>query len=136
MDKPLLTHYDIYFDDEKEIYTVKTPTGDNYEISMGNFAILLTEYINRRKSHKVANWLWLLGFLGIHRFYIGDTLKGLLLLGTFGGMLVGWLVDLLFTHKRIDEINKQLEAELVAQAIEETQKDKELDEELGLTDNL
>ncbi len=36
-----------------------------------------------------------LGFLGIHRFYLGYTLMGVLYIFTFGLFGIGWLIDLI-----------------------------------------
>ncbi len=84
------------------------------------------EYDRQKKSKKVAGWLCVfLGFLGVHRYYVGDYLKGILLLGTFGGMLIGWLLDFFFIQTRIDEFNRDLMLDLLAQAIEGTRKDEE-----------
>ncbi|MWB98528.1 TM2 domain-containing protein [Agromyces seonyuensis] len=45
----------------------------------------------------VATWLlsWLLGALGIDRFYLGKVGTGILKLITFGGLGIWWLVDLI-----------------------------------------
>ncbi|MBZ0116290.1 MAG: TM2 domain-containing protein [Sandaracinaceae bacterium] len=49
-----------------------------------------------RESHSL--WmgyaLWLLGFLGAHRFYYGKKLTGILWMCTLGLLGIGWLFDL------------------------------------------
>ena len=53
-------------------------------------------------------WLLLtfLGVLGIHRFYMGKVLTGLLWLCTFGLLGVGLLYDLLTLNEQVDEMNR------------------------------
>ncbi len=46
------------------------------------------------RSRQVATFLVLLGLLGAHRFYLGQIWYGLLMLFTFGGYGVLWLIDL------------------------------------------
>jgi len=46
------------------------------------------------RSRQVATFLVLLGPLGAHRFYLGQIWYGLLMLFTFGGYGVLWLIDL------------------------------------------
>ena len=38
---------------------------------------------------------WLVGFLGVHRFMIGDTTNGILMLLTFGGCGIWTIIDLI-----------------------------------------
>ena len=38
--------------------------------------------------------LWILGFMGAHRFYYGKPISGTLYFFTLGLLLVGWIVDL------------------------------------------
>lgn len=47
----------------------------------------------------LATWLfsWLLGFLGVDRFYLGKVGTGLVKLLTVGGFGVWWLIDLVLT---------------------------------------
>jgi hypothetical protein len=47
----------------------------------------------------IATWMfsWLLGFLGVDRFYLGKIGTGIVKLLTFGGLGVWWLIDLILT---------------------------------------
>jgi TM2 domain-containing membrane protein YozV len=47
-----------------------------------------------------------LGVFGVHRFYLGKWLTGLLWLFTGGLFLVGWLYDYWTLNGQIDEINR------------------------------
>jgi TM2 domain-containing membrane protein YozV len=60
-------------------------------------------------NYNVA-WLLLafLGLLGIHRFYMGKWLTGLLWMFTGGFFLVGWLYDLWTLNEQVSEINMRV----------------------------
>ena len=45
-------------------------------------------------SLAVAYVLWLFGFMGAHRFYLGRPISGTLYFFTLGLFLIGWIVDL------------------------------------------
>lgn len=55
-----------------------------------------------------VSWLLLtfLGIFGIHRFYLGKWLTGILYLCTGGLFLMGLLYDLLTLNGQVDEINR------------------------------
>ncbi|RBP48248.1 TM2 domain-containing membrane protein YozV [Roseimicrobium gellanilyticum] len=48
-----------------------------------------------------------LGVFGVHRFYMGKVLTGLLWLVTGGLFLVGWVYDYCTLNGQIDEINRR-----------------------------
>lgn len=54
-------------------------------------------------------WILLvfLGVFGIHRFYQGKILTGLLYLVTGGCFLIGWLYDMLTLNGQLDELNRR-----------------------------
>lgn len=64
-------------------------------------------YAAGRYDYSTA-WILLvfLGLFGIHRFYQGKILKGLLYLMSGGLFGVGWLYDLLTLNGQIDELNR------------------------------
>ena len=54
-------------------------------------------------------WILLtfLGLFGVHRFYMGKWLTGILWLATGGLLGLGWLYDLWTLNEQVDEINRQ-----------------------------
>ena len=65
-------------------------------------------YIEGDKDY-TTSWILLtfLGLFGIHRFYLGKWITGLIWLLTGGVFLLGYLYDLLTLNRQIDEINRQ-----------------------------
>ncbi|MCE2690720.1 MAG: TM2 domain-containing protein [Rubrivivax sp.] len=63
-------------------------------------------YVAGRKSYNVS-WVLLtfLGIFGIHRFYLGKWLTGLLWLLTGGLLLLGVLYDYWTLNGQVDEVN-------------------------------
>jgi TM2 domain-containing membrane protein YozV len=63
-------------------------------------------YLTGRKSYNVS-WLLLtfLGIFGIHRFYLGKWLTGLLWLLTGGLLMLGVLYDYWTLNGQVDEVN-------------------------------
>ena len=97
MDKTVLKYRKVIYNENTLMYTVKTGTGGNYKISTNRYLIYAKEYDNQKKSSVIAYILWLfLGIFGVHRFYVGDFFKGILLFFTLGGFIIGWLVDFVF----------------------------------------
>jgi TM2 domain-containing membrane protein YozV len=65
-------------------------------------------YVPGPTDYSVA-WLLLsfLGPFGIHRFYMGKWVTGLVWLATGGLFFVGWLYDLWTLNEQVSEINSQ-----------------------------
>ena len=63
-------------------------------------------YVAGRKSYNVT-WVLLtfLGIFGIHRFYLGKWLTGLLWLLTGGVLMLGVLYDYWTLNRQVDEVN-------------------------------
>jgi TM2 domain-containing membrane protein YozV len=63
-------------------------------------------YVAGRKSYNVS-WVLLtfLGIFGVHRFYLGKWLTGLLWLLTGGLLLLGVLYDYWTLNRQVDEVN-------------------------------
>ncbi len=55
-----------------------------------------------------AAWILLvfLGIFGVHRFYMGKWITGIVWLLTGGLLGLGWLYDLLTLNEQVDEINR------------------------------
>lgn len=51
---------------------------------------------NRSTTHSilVGYLLWILGFLGAHRFYYGKQISGTIYFFTLGLLFIGWIIDL------------------------------------------
>lgn len=60
------------------------------------------------KNYTVT-WLLLtfLGFFGIHRFYLGKWITGIIYLCTGGLFLIGYLYDLWTLNSQISEVNRR-----------------------------
>jgi TM2 domain-containing membrane protein YozV len=60
------------------------------------------------KDYSVA-WILhtFLGLFGIHRFYLGKILTGLLWFFTGGLFLIGWLYDFWTLNEQVDELNRR-----------------------------
>ncbi|HVF55106.1 MAG TPA: TM2 domain-containing protein [Pyrinomonadaceae bacterium] len=77
--------------------------------------LFVSQYNSDRKDRSTALILSiLLGTLGIDRFYVGDTLLGLLKLLTFGGCWIWAVVDWFLIMDRADEYNRAKAQELMA----------------------
>lgn len=58
------------------------------------------------KSKFIAYLLWFfLGWAGVHRFYVGKVVTGIIYLFTFGVLGFGWLIDLFLLSGHVDTYN-------------------------------
>ncbi len=66
------------------------------------------KYVAGRLDYNIA-WLLLtfLGVFGVHRFYMGKVLTGLLWFFTGGLFLMGWLYDFLTLNEQVSEVNQR-----------------------------
>jgi TM2 domain-containing membrane protein YozV len=65
-------------------------------------------YVEGPTSYSVS-WILLafLGLFGVHRFYMGKWITGLIWLFTGGLFLLGWLYDLWTLNDQVDELNRR-----------------------------
>ena len=65
------------------------------------------EFDSVRKDPRVAYALWaVLGIIGGHRFYLGDTGRSIAMLFTLGGLGVWTLLDVFFVGRRVRAVNR------------------------------
>ncbi|MDQ7052758.1 MAG: NINE protein [candidate division KSB1 bacterium] len=63
----------------------------------------------QEKSVGVAYLLWLFfGPLGIHRFYLGKTVTGVIWLLTGGLFAIGWIIDLFLIPGMVETYNLRI----------------------------
>ncbi|MEU7903534.1 TM2 domain-containing protein [Actinoplanes sp. NPDC049118] len=69
------------------------------------------EYRAYRKDPRVAYGLWcVVGIIGGHRFYLGDTGRSLAMLFTLGGCGLWALLDVFFIGRRVRAVNRSRRA--------------------------
>jgi hypothetical protein len=74
-----------------------------------------SEYESVRKDPRAAYKIWLLlGLIGGHRFYLGDTTRSILMLFTLGGLGVWFLLDGLVVGRRVRAVNARRRAAIMA----------------------
>lgn len=65
--------------------------------------------MRKRRSLIIAYLLWFfLGIFGIHRFYLGRPISGVIYFLTGGLLGVGWLVDIVLTAFMVEDENHAL----------------------------
>ncbi len=60
-------------------------------------------------SKAVAYLLWIFGFMGAHRFYLGRSLSGTLYFFTLGLFFIGWIVDLFLIPDMVEKTDMRFE---------------------------
>lgn len=63
----------------------------------------MAESTSTTHSLLVGYLLWILGFLGAHRFYYGRQISGTIYFFTLGLLFIGWIIDLFLIPKMNDE---------------------------------
>ena len=110
------------FTGSHRFYFGKPVTGTIWFFTFGLLGIgwlidlLLIPGMDRDAESKYAtgpidyNVAWILltffGYFGLHRFYMGKILTGLLWLFTGGLLGIGWLYDLCTLNGQVDEVNR------------------------------
>ena len=73
------------------------------------------EYASVRKDTRTAYVLWcVVGILGGHRFYLGDTARSIAMLFTLGGLGLWTLLDVFFVGRRVHTVNRSRRAAVMA----------------------
>ncbi|MDY7084715.1 MAG: TM2 domain-containing protein [Actinomycetota bacterium] len=73
------------------------------------------EFTSVSKDPRTAYILWaVLGIIGGHRFYLGDTGRSIAMLFTLGGLGVWTLIDVLFVGRRVRAVNRQRRTAVMA----------------------
>ncbi|GAB2617096.1 hypothetical protein Aab01nite_30230 [Paractinoplanes abujensis] len=68
-----------------------------------------------RKDPRIAYALWaVLGIIGGHRFYLGDTGRSIAMLFTLGGLGVWALLDGLAVGRRVRAVNRERRAAVMS----------------------
>ncbi len=59
-----------------------------------------------QKNGTITRLIWVLGgYIGLHRFYLGQVGYGFLMLCTLGGALIWWIVDGFYLNKLVNDYN-------------------------------
>ncbi len=91
---------------EKETMVLKVAKG---ELSIDQRLMFDQEYEKSSKSLLATYLLWfLLGFWGIHKFYVRKTGMGVLYIFTGGLFVIGWLIDVFIIPMQVRQVNETI----------------------------
>jgi TM2 domain-containing membrane protein YozV len=95
----------------------------------------------RLKKLWVAYLLWFFfGFLGIHKFYLGKPVAGILYILTAGLFFIGWFLDLFTIPSQVDLYNLKMQnpytSEHKQQHAEQDRMDEVMERARGLEERL
>ncbi len=80
---------------KKVINTINNATNENVKEIKNTYEVAVSS-VGSGKSQIVAALLcWLVGIIGIHRFYLGYTWQGIVQIITLGGLGIWTLIDLI-----------------------------------------
>jgi len=89
------------------------------ELTEEELALLDKEMDRLRKEVNVAYVVWLLGFFGLHKFYLGKFGMGILYFFTGGLFIIGWLFyDSVTLPRQVYEYNAKVENDIIRQLFE------------------
>ncbi|MGK5678030.1 TM2 domain-containing protein [Actinoplanes sp. URMC 104] len=73
------------------------------------------EFDSVKKDVRVAYALWaVVGLIGGHRFYLGDTARSIAMLFTLGGLGLWTLTDVFFLTRRVQAVNHARRAAILS----------------------
>ncbi|RQW21902.1 TM2 domain-containing protein [Bacillus sp. C1-1] len=80
---------------------------------------LVNRIMQKHQKNKVITYiLWLFtGFVGGHRYYMGDTRYAVGMTVTLGGFGAWWIIDLLIIEKRLNFLKDVLEYQVIDQVL-------------------
>ena len=85
------------------------------ELSEDQLKMFDHEYEQNSKSLLATYLLWFLfGFIGIHKFYVRKTGRGVLYIFTGGLFVIGWLIDIFLIPSQVRQVNETIENEIIS----------------------
>jgi TM2 domain-containing membrane protein YozV len=84
----------------------------------------INDLFHYRKKKKITAYilLFLMGSLGVHRFYLGRWKIGLLFLFTFGGLYLFLAIDALILWNSVQKENIKIHSQIVDEVLEAAKK--------------